>query len=129
MHHITRRVIAVAIGTGAMLAAVAPAASATTGGPNPKSGSQWYSAYDRNAQAAAWLVTQLTGPDKDHFNFPGTTFADDGNTADGLLALDAAGVAHSAAERMLAWLQADAGNYAGTTPNFYPGSLAKLLFV
>src|SRR3954454_17998445 len=79
--------------------------------------------------AAAWLVAQLTGPNHDHYNFPGTTFADDGNTADGVLALDAAQVAQTAAARMTAWLESDVANYAGTAPNYYPGSLAKLLIV
>ena len=83
------------------------------------------------AAAAGWLARQLSGPDQDHFttSFNGTTYADDGNTADGVLAMDAAHVSQSAAKRMTAWLQKDAANYAGTAPNYYPGSLAKLLLV
>jgi hypothetical protein len=83
------------------------------------------------AAAAGWLARQLSGPDRDHFttSFNGTKYADDGNTADGVLAMDAAHVSQAAAKRMTAWLQKDAAAYAGTAPNYYPGSLAKLLLV
>jgi hypothetical protein len=83
------------------------------------------------AAAAGWLARQLSGPNQDHFvtSFGGTKYADDGNTADGVLAMDAAHVSQKAAKRMTAWLQKDAANYAGTAPNYYPGSLAKLLLV
>src|SRR4051812_19600979 len=110
--------------TAAVIALVgAPAAGAATGhadATHPGSST---------ANAAAWLVAQLSGPNADHYLFPGTTFADDGNTADGVLALDAAEVAQDAAARMTAWLEGDVANYAGTAPNYYPGSLAKLLLV
>jgi hypothetical protein len=123
MYDVKRRIAAIGVAATAAVAALAapatamsaPAAQAALGSPTN--------------QAAGWLVDQLQGADKDHFNFPGSDYADDGNTADGLLALDAAGVAHEAAARMLAWLQADAANYAGFAPNYYPGSLAKLLIV
>jgi hypothetical protein len=124
MHNLTRRSCAVAALAAGALVAAGPTAFAAGGGPARPN-----SAYSVTSEAAAWLVSQLTGPNKDHYVFPGTTYADDGNTADGVLALDAAGVAHHATERMVAWLQQDAGNYVGTAPNFYPGSLAKLLIV
>jgi hypothetical protein len=83
------------------------------------------------AAAAGWLARQLVGPDQDHnvVKFGGQSYVDDGLTADGVLAMDAAHVAQAAAKRMTARLQKDAASYAGTAPNYYPGSLAKLLLV
>jgi hypothetical protein len=43
--------------------------------------------------------------------------------------MDAAGAAQSAAKRATKWLEKDVANYAGTAPNVYPGSAAKLLLV
>jgi hypothetical protein len=124
MYDVKRLVAALALTTAAAGLTAAPAAAATGSG-----GAAAADPGSDTSQAAGWLVEQLVGTDKDHFTFPGGDFADDGNTADGLLALDAAGVGHDAAARMLAWLEADAGNYVGTAPNYYPGSLAKLLIV
>jgi hypothetical protein len=124
MYDVRRRLAAIAITTVAATAALAGPAAAATGKPGADAAPG-----DPTSQAAAWLVDQLVGAVNDHFTFPSSDYADDGNTADGLLALDAAGVAHEAAARMLAWLQADAANYVGTAPNYYPGSLAKLLIV
>ena len=83
------------------------------------------------AAAAGWLARQLTGPNHDHFSghYGTTTYVDYGLTADGVLSMDAAHVAQAAAKRMTARLQQDAGAYAGTAPNYYPGSLAKLMLV
>jgi hypothetical protein len=83
------------------------------------------------AAAAGWLARQLVGADRDHYNvsFNGQSFPDDGLTADGVLSMDAAHVAQAAAKRMTVRLQKDAASYAGTAPNYYPGSLAKLLLV
>jgi hypothetical protein len=83
------------------------------------------------AAAAGWLARQLSGADKDHFttSFGGTKYVDYGLTADGVLGMDAAHVAQAAAKRMTTRLQKDAAAYAGTAPNYYPGSLAKLLLV
>jgi hypothetical protein len=124
MYDVKRRVAAIGVSLLAISAALAAPATAATGKPRAD-----LNVGSPTNQAAGWLVDQLVGPDKDHYNFPGSDYADDGNTADGVLALDAAGVAHDAAARMLAWLQADAANYAGFAPNYYPGSLAKLLIV
>lgn len=83
------------------------------------------------AAAAGWLARALVGSKHDHYNtsFNGTAYVDDGLTADGVLSMDAAHVAQAAAQRMTARLQQDASSYAGTAPNYYPGSLAKLLLV
>lgn len=83
--------------------------------------------------AAGWLSRQLTGANHDHYavTFNGQQFPDAGETIDGLLTMDAAGVAQSAAARMTSWLKTNAKDYAtgsGATPNsYYPGALAKLL--
>src|SRR4051794_14623074 len=95
---------------------VAAAAIALSGAPSAGA-AQGHTPGPPTSNTAAWLVGQLTGPNLDHYVFDGTTFADDGNTADGVLALDAAGVAQTAAARMTAWLEGDAANYAGTAPN------------
>jgi hypothetical protein len=86
---------------------------------------------DPSAAAAAYLTSQLGGANHDHFTvkFSGKKYADDGETADGVLSLDASGSAQSVAARMTKWLESDATNYAGATPNVYPGSAAKLLLV
>src|SRR4051812_10165746 len=83
--------------------------------------------------AGGWLARQLGGPNHDHYSqtFGGQEFADAGETVDGLLGMDAAGVAPLAAKRVIAWLKTNAKDYAtgsGFTPGtYYPGSLAKLL--
>ena len=61
--------------------------------------------------------------------FNGKSFADDGETADAVLSMDAAGVARTAAKRATKWLENDVANYAGTAPDVYPGSAGKLLLV
>lgn len=83
--------------------------------------------------AAGWLARQLVGPNHDHYavSFNGQSFPDAGETIDGLLGMDAAGVAQTAAHRVTLWLAANAKSYAtgsGFTPStYYPGALAKLL--
>ncbi|HWB65826.1 MAG TPA: hypothetical protein VG708_03230 [Mycobacteriales bacterium] len=81
--------------------------------------------------AATYLVRQLHGKQADHYvvKAGSQTFPDYGETADAVLSLDAAGVEQAAARRMTGWLRSHAQDYAGTAPNFYPGSLAKLLLV
>lgn len=83
--------------------------------------------------AAGWLARQLVGAHHDHYavSAGATSYPDAGMTVDGLLSMDAAGAAQTAAVRMTGWLQAKAKSYAtgsGYTPgHYYPGSLAKLL--
>ena len=77
---------------------------------------------------------QLIGKHHDHFVdvFGKQTFPDDGETADAVLSMDAAGVAQSAAARATKWLEKDAVSYvqAGSpAPDYYPGAAAKLLLV
>lgn len=108
----------------AVSAAVIPTASATEAQRTVKT-------RNHAAAAAGWLARQLSGANQDHYttSFGGTKYVDDGLTADGVLGMDAAHVAQAAAKRMTARLQKDATAYAGTAPNYYPGSLAKLLLV
>jgi hypothetical protein len=81
--------------------------------------------------AAAYLVRNLAGKHHDHFvDVSGKhRFPDDGETADAVLSLDAAGVAQKAARRATSWLEKDATSYAGAAPDVYPGSAGKLLLV
>jgi hypothetical protein len=83
------------------------------------------------AAAAGYLARQLTGKGHDHYTevFSGTTYSNDGETADGILSMDAAGVAQTAAARATKWLQSDIANYAIASPTDYPGSTGKLLLV
>jgi hypothetical protein len=83
------------------------------------------------AAAAGYLARQLTGKGHDHYTevFGGKTYANDGETADGILSMDAAGVAQSAAARATKWLESDIADYAIGSPTDYPGSTGKLLLV
>ncbi|HVS67087.1 MAG TPA: prenyltransferase/squalene oxidase repeat-containing protein [Mycobacteriales bacterium] len=86
---------------------------------------------DPAAAAAGYLARQLAAH-HDHLVtvYSGTEYADDGETADAVLSLDAAGVAQHEAALATKWLEQDAGNYlGGTAPDIYPGSAAKLLLV
>lgn len=106
----------------------APAYAATTPTSAPTT--------DPAAAAAGWLARQLTGAQADHLtssyvdqNGATQTYADQGLTADAVLSFDAAGAAQDAAKRVTAWLATQVDAYAGTAPNYYPGSLAKLILV
>jgi hypothetical protein len=86
---------------------------------------------DPSAVAATYLQSQLGGDNHDHFTitFDGTEFADDGETADAVLSIVASGTSSQVAKRATKWLKSDVANYAGTSPNVYPGAAAKLLLV
>lgn len=116
--------IAAAAAVAAVAATTATVATATAATSTPTTTSP--------ARAAAgFLARHLTGPNKDHYavTFQGTAYPDAGETADGILAMDAAGVAQDAAKRATKWLAANAKSYAAGSGSYYPGSLAKLLFV
>lgn len=87
------------------------------------------------AAAAGYLARQLTGKGHDHYtgsyvsNGKTIVYANDGETADGVLSMDAAGVAQTAATRATTWLEKDVGNYIVGIPTDYPGGAAKLLLV
>lgn len=116
-----------------LLAAPLWAAPAYAATPAPTTGA---STTDPARAAAGWLAGQLTGPQADHLtssyvdqNGATQTYADQGLTADAVLSFDAAGVAQDAAKRATTWLATQVDAYAGTAPNYYPGSLAKLILV
>lgn len=113
-----RRSAVIAVTSGVAVASLLlPSAASASTTSNP------------SAAAAGYLARHLASH-SNHFLFPGTKFADDGETTDAVLSMDAAGVAHHEASLATKWLEQDAGNYlGGTTPNIYPGSAAKLLLV
>jgi hypothetical protein len=116
--------VAAAVTIAAVAATSATVATATAATSTPTTTSP--------AKAAAgFLARHLTGPHKDHYavTFQGTAYPDAGETADGVLGMDAAGVAQDAAKRATAWLAANAKSYAAGSGSYYPGSLAKLLLV
>ncbi|MDQ1696976.1 MAG: hypothetical protein QOJ03_2329, partial [Frankiaceae bacterium] len=123
----TTRVVAVTTVTAAALAALAaPSLSA------PRAGStQPPTTKDRAAAAAGYLARQLQGAHHDHYSvtFSGQVFPNYGETADGVLSMDAAGVAHNAARRATAYLAKHVNNYAAGSPTYYPGAVAKLMLV
>jgi hypothetical protein len=83
------------------------------------------------AAAAGYLARQMSA-NANHLVdvYGGKKYADDGETADAVLSMDAAGVAQREAALATKWLEKDAKNYlGGTVPNIYPGSAAKLLLV
>ena len=121
---------------GKLTAAAAVAALITTGIATSAAAASSTPTTTSPAKAAGgWLARQLTGSNHDHFavTFSGKAYPDAGETADGVLAMDAAHVAQKAAARATKWLAADAKDYAtgsGYTPgHYYPGNLAKLLLV
>jgi hypothetical protein len=116
--------------------AVASLAVQTTAGARPAARTATPAAKsattsDPAAAAAGYLARKLAGKNNDHLTdkFGGKTYPDDGETADAVLSMDAAGVAQSAAKRATKWLEKDAVNYMGQAPDIYPGSAAKLLLV
>jgi hypothetical protein len=130
LRHIpTTAALAVASGVAVASLALPAAATAHPGAANAKHPHSVTT--DPAAAAAGFLARQLAGKHHDHLTvkFNGDTFIDDGETADAILSMDAAGAAQAAAKRATRWLEKDVANYAGTAPNVYPGSAAKLLLV
>ncbi|HET7761532.1 MAG TPA: LPXTG cell wall anchor domain-containing protein [Phycicoccus sp.] len=81
---------------------------------------------DRAGLAGAFIATTLI--DGDHYDYPGGTYFDGGNTIDAILALDGAGVGRSTADAALAYLTANLGGYTGTDyASTYAGPTAKSL--
>jgi hypothetical protein len=124
-----RRSAAIALVSGVAVASLAvPSAGA------PRTAAAVTTTRSPAAAAAGYLARRLTGKHHDHYvDVVGKAkFADDGETADAVLSMDAAGVAQTAARRAARWLAKDAKNYltgGGFTTAYYPGSLGKLLLV
>jgi Squalene-hopene cyclase C-terminal domain len=117
---------AVVVASGVAVASLAGPAAA-----KPVPAAKTPAAKTPAAAAAGYLARQLTGKGHDHYTevFSGKTYSNDGETADGVLSMDAAGVAQSAAARATKWLESDIANYAIASPTDYPGSTGKLLLV
>jgi hypothetical protein len=120
----------VALTSGVAIASLIAAGSATASTPKTT---------NRGVAAAGYLARHLAGPNHDHYidtyTLSGKTYksADDGETADAVLSIDASGSAQTGAGTATKWLEADSGNYltgSGYTPTgVYPGAAAKLLLV
>lgn len=128
-----RHSAAVALVSGVAVASLA-APSAASAHPAAKKATTTSPA----AATAGWLARQLAGKHHDHYvdsyTYQGTSYSspDDGETADGVLSMDAGGVAQAAAKRATKWLETDATNYltgSGYTRTDYPGQAGKLLLV
>lgn len=81
---------------------------------------------------ASYLVGQLTGGDHYTSSFGGSTYDDQGLTADGVFALLSAGGQDAAVGRMVRYLEGQVDAYADTSGMFggpYSGALAKLALV
>lgn len=77
--------------------------------------------------AAGFMVRTLAARG-DHYNYPGGTFFDGGNTVDAVLGLDGAGVGNTEADAAFAYLQANVGGYIGTDySSLYAGPTGKVL--
>ena len=88
---------------------------------------------DQAAFAGGFIVRTLAARG-DHYNFPGSTFFDGGNTVDAVLALDGAGVGLDQADAAADYLAAHVNDYVGypdpadpSSPETYAGPLGKLV--
>ena len=119
----TRRLAASLVAATTLLlgaGALAAPAEATTG----------TTAAERTDAAAGWLARHFTGGDHLEVSFGGQSFPDQGLTADGILALDAARSAQTAAGKATTWLAGQAKGYAEPAAGeSYAGAHAKLLLV
>lgn len=129
-----QRSAAIALASGVAVASLA-APSAANARPSTTTAA---ASTNPAAAAAGWLSRGLQGAHHDHFVdsyvYQGTTYSspDDGETADAVLSMDAAGVGQRAARRATTWLESDAKNYltgSGYTKAYYPGQAGKLLLV
>ena len=83
---------------------------------------------DQAAYAGGFLVRTLADG-ADHYVFPESGgFPDPGNTIDGILGLDGAGVGHDQADASVAWLAGNVGGYTGSDfDSLYASSIAKTI--
>jgi hypothetical protein len=120
--------IAFAAAFGVALTAPAPAQAVA-----PGAGMAQAAPAEAAAPAAAgWLARQLVDGNHLETTFGGTSYPDQGLTADAVLAFDAAGVAQDAAAAAAGWLAGDTvlPAYVGDgDTESYPGALAKISLV
>lgn len=77
--------------------------------------------------AAGFMVRTLAARGH-HYNYPGSTYFDGGNTIDAVLGLDGAGVGSTEAGSAFAYLQQNVGGYIGTDySSLYAGPAGKAL--
>ena len=77
--------------------------------------------------AAGFMVRTLAARGH-HYNYPGSTFFDGGNTIDAVLGLDGAGLGSTEAASAFAYLTANVGGYIGTDySSLYAGATGKAL--
>jgi hypothetical protein len=77
--------------------------------------------------AAGFMVRTLAARGH-HYNYPGSTFFDGGNTIDAILGLDGAGAGSTEAGSAFAYLTANVGGYIGTDySSLYAGPTGKAL--
>ncbi len=127
-HQPIRRAVATA-------AAVAVAA-ATAGLAAGSAAAQPATNAQRAAIAAGWLARSLEGEHHNHYVevFQGKSYPDYGDTADGVLGMDAAHVAQHSAAKATHWLAGHIAGYTENTcgsgkPTYFPGSLGKAMVV
>lgn len=83
-----------------------------------------------NAEAAAFLLSQLVDGERIESRFGALSFPDAGLTADVILALYQANVASTHTDPALVWLASQGDSYTGMTAgDTYAGAIAKLLLV
>jgi hypothetical protein len=123
VNHI-HRIAAIAVTSGVAVASLAAPSAATTHHAAPRTKLP-------AAAAAGYLARALAGKHHDHYTsvYGKQLYPNYGETADGVLSMDAAGVAQTAAARATAWLEKEVTHYAVGSPTDYPGASAKLLLV
>lgn len=84
---------------------------------------------DSAAQAgyAGGFIVRTISALGDHYNYPGGTFYDGGNTVDALLALDGAKVGVDQADQTADYLAGNIDAYVGSGGESYAGPLGKLI--
>jgi hypothetical protein len=86
--------------------------------------------HDPAEAAGGWLAGQLVDGERIETTFDGTTYPDQGLTADVVFALAGAGVAAGHIESATDWLEDETTAYTGQDwGDLYAGSVAKLLLV
>jgi len=120
-----RRKLVAGVGTVAVTAGVLfapPAAAAPTAAPQAPGSTA--------RTSAGWLTEQFTPGTHLQSSVSGSYYDDQGLTADGILALDAAKVGQSSAATATTWLAANLAPYVGDgKAESYAGSLAKTALV
>jgi hypothetical protein len=133
---LTTQCAAVAVASGVAVASLAGPASAQTAQAAHPGRTAAVTTTTPAAAAASYLARHLVGPNHDHYTgsyLSGTktvTYVNYGETADGVLSMDAAGVAQTAAARATKYLEKNVTAYTGTSrKTFSPGAIGKLLLV